>query len=127
MCRQIKKIFQLRKIYVRILFIAVRYKKSAENQNLTLVSFTKTIFIKQVGLVCGLAQFFLVAIVFLNYHQAIHLHYLKKLTSDSDSSTPKTFGQVLWKKIPFVLALFFVPITEVRTHKQAIKQTIYVC
>jgi hypothetical protein len=31
--------------------------------------------------------------------------YFEKLITDSDSSTPITFGQVLWKIIPFVFTL----------------------
>jgi hypothetical protein len=50
--------------------------------------------------------------------------------SDSDSPCLITFDQVFGKIVPYILTMFFWPISEVRTYKQASnqasKQTNYV-
>jgi hypothetical protein len=51
---------------------------------------------------------------------------LKKLTSDSSSSTAITLRSTLIRKFLVYLYLILGPISEVRTHKQSSKQTIYV-
>jgi hypothetical protein len=53
---------------------------------------------RQVTLVQGLAQLFLVEIALLNNYQAIDLYNLKKQKSNLNSSTPITLRSTLIKK-----------------------------